>query len=105
MIQNSDKKPNLAKRDAAERIAIAALGYLAADAQHLERFLSLSGLDPADLRQAAAAPGFFAGLLDFILEDESLLLAFAADHGINPTEILRARSHLAQPHEEGLREG
>lgn len=105
MIRNSEKKPNLADRDAAEHIAIAALGYLAADPEHLERFLSLSGLDPADLRRAAASPGFFAGVLDFILEDESLLLAFAADHGINPAAIVRARSHLAQTREEGLRDG
>lgn len=105
MIRNRDQTPSPAERNAAELVAIAALGYLAVDPQRLERFLSLSGLDPADLRRAATGPGFLLGVLDFILEDEALLLAFAAEQGTTPERIVRARTRLASPHEEGLREG
>lgn len=105
MIRNRDTKPSRAERDAAEHLAIAALGYLAADLHHLERFISLSGLDPSGLRDAATSPGFLAGVLDFLLEDESLLLAFAADQGLKPDHVVRARSRLAGINEEGLREG
>jgi len=104
MIRSRDATPSRAEHDAAERLAISALGYLAADPDHLERFLSLSGLDPSSLRDAAASPDFLAGVLDFMLEDENLLLAFAADQNIRPETIVRARSRLARPNEEGLRE-
>lgn len=105
MIRTRDHSPSPAERNAAELVAIAALGYLAADATHLERFLSLSGLDPADLRAAATSPGFLLGVLDFLLEDEALLIAFAKEQGTPPERIVRARTRLASPQEEGLREG
>jgi hypothetical protein len=105
MIRNRENKPSAAERDAAEHVAIAALGFLASDPHHLERFLSLSGLDPSGLREAAASPGFLAGVLDFLLEDESLLLAFAADQGLKPDSIVKARARLARHNEQGLREG
>lgn len=105
MIRNRDQSPSPAERNAAELVAIAALGYIAADPSHLERFLSLSGLDPSGLREASTSPGFLLGVLDFLLEDESLLLAFAADQGSTPERVVRARTRLASPNEEGLREG
>lgn len=105
MIRNRETQPSKAERDAAETLAITALGYLASDAHHLERFLSLSGLQPTELRKAAASSGFLAGVLDFFLEDESLLLAFAADQSLKPEAIVRARARLASYHEDGLREG
>lgn len=105
MIRNRDTKPSRAEQDAAEHLAISALGYLAADPEHLERFLSLSGLDPSGLREAAASPGFLAGVLDFLLEDESLLLTFAAEQGLRPEAVVKARARLARYNEQGLREG
>ena len=105
MIRNRDQTPSPAERNSAELVAIAALGFLAADPTHLERFLSLSGLDPADLRRAATGPGFLLGVLDFILEDKALLLAFAAEQSTTPERVVRARTRLASPHEDGLRDG
>lgn len=86
-------------RAAAEALAIEVLGYLAADPASLERFMRLSGLDVADLRAAAAEPGFFVAVLDFLAADESLLLAFAANAGRDPAAIGRARQVLAPPEE------
>lgn len=79
----------------AEEIAIAALGFLAGDPARLERFLSLTGLDPASLRAAAQAPGFLGSVLDHLMADEGLLLAFAADSRIAPEAITTARARLA----------
>ena len=85
------------RREAAESLAVEALGFLADDDTRLERFLSLSGLGPENLRAAASAPGFFAAVLDHVAGDETLLLAYAAHGGHAPTEVVRARDVLAPP--------
>ncbi len=84
-------------REAAETLAIEVLTYIAADPATLERFMSLSGLDVGNLRAAAAEPGFFVGVLDFLSSDEAMLLAFAANAGRDPASIARARHNLAPP--------
>ncbi len=81
----------------AEGLAAEGLGFLASDIERLEPFLSLTGLDPRNLRKAAAAPGFLAGVLDHIAGDERLLLAFASASGHPPGDIARAHALLAGP--------
>ncbi len=81
-------------REAAESLAVQALTFLGSDPERLGRFLSLSGLGPQSLRAAAAAPGFLAGVLEHIAGDEALLVAFAAEAGVEPAEIDRARRLL-----------
>ncbi len=78
-------------------MAIEGLGFIAGDPGRLEPFLALSGLDPRGLRAAAADPGFLAGVLDHMMANERLLLAFAADSGRPPTDVARARAVLAGP--------
>ena len=80
--------------DEAEGLAISALAYLAGNPDALGRFLSLSGIGPADLRMAAREPGFLAGVLEFFLADESLLLSFVEEAQIRPTMIAVARHAL-----------
>lgn len=83
--------------DWAQTLAIRCLAFLAADMERLEPFLSLSGLDPTRLRVAAAQTGFLTGVLDYFLGNETVLLQFAAEDGIDPAEIGRARAVLAGP--------
>jgi hypothetical protein len=78
----------------AEGVAFAALSFLADRPQELARFLSLSGTDPTDLRRLAASSGFLAGLLDFFLHDEALLLAFASTAGLDPGAVAAAHRQL-----------
>jgi len=78
-------------------MAVAALSFLAADRERLERFLSVTGLGPHNLRGAAADPGFYGSVLDHLLADEPLLLAFAAEARLKPEEIARARQTLSGP--------
>lgn len=80
--------------ESAETLAISALSWIAADPTTLDRFLGLSGLSPQTLRAAAAAPGFLAGVLDFLAADEHLLVVFAAESGCDPAEVGRARQAL-----------
>jgi len=63
--------------------------------ERLRRFLDLSGLDPANLREAAADPGFLLGILDYVSGDEALLVAFATDAGIDANAIETARRLLS----------
>jgi hypothetical protein len=76
--------------DAGMSIAVAALNFLAADVPRLERFLSITGLGPNNLRDAAADAGFCASVLDYVLSDEPLLLSFAEAEGLHPEQVARA---------------
>lgn len=71
-------------RAEAEVIALKALGFLASDPERLSRFLTLSGVDLADIATVAETPDFLAGLLNHLLQDESLLLTFTAEQELDP---------------------
>lgn len=71
-------------RGEAEVIALKALGFLATEPDRLSRFLALSGVDLADIGAVAQNPDFLAGLLNHLLQDESLLLTFTAEQELDP---------------------
>ena len=89
------RKAPPASREFAESVAIQALNFLATDPARLGRFLALSGLGPDSIRSAAAEPGFLAGVLEHVAGDEALLVAFAAEVGIAPADVDKARAALA----------
>jgi len=62
--------------DDAAIVALKALAYLANQPDALERFLALSGIGVAQMRQRASEPAFLAGVVEFLLTDETLLVAF-----------------------------
>jgi hypothetical protein len=80
--------------DDAQSMAVTGLTFLAADAQRLETFLSITGLGPHNLRQAADDPGFYGSVLEYLLADERLLLAFAADAGLEAGDVAKALEKL-----------
>ena len=82
------------RRESAENIAISALGFLAANQEHLEGFIALSGLAPDAIREAAADPGFLTGVLQHVLTDERLASAFALETGLSPEDLARAAHAL-----------
>ena len=88
------KSPARDRCEAAEAMAVAALGFLAAEPERLSRFVALSGLEVADLRRAARDEGFLAGIMAYVAADEALLLEFAAASGRNPEEIAAAHRVL-----------
>lgn len=80
--------------DRAETIALQALAFLAGDEQALDGFLRLTGMGLPDIRAAAANPDMLAGVLDYLLQDEPMLLAFCDTAEIRPDEPGRARAYL-----------
>ncbi|MCO5065993.1 MAG: DUF3572 domain-containing protein [Rhizobiaceae bacterium] len=80
--------------EAAEQLAIEALAYIAGDPTLMSRFLALTGIEAASIRQAAAQPGFLAGVLHFIAAHEPTLLAFADARSIPPGDVLKAMRAL-----------
>ena len=87
---------------AAEKQAILALGFIAEEPKRLASFLTATGLRADTIRQAARQPGFLGGVLEHILGDESLLIAFAQSAGIDPAEVARAAAALGGRWERDL---
>ena len=81
-------------RDAAVAIAAQAVAFLAADDDRLGRFLALTGLSPTELKTGLGQPAFLGAVLDHLLGDEPLLLAFAEAVEIAPELPAAARRLL-----------
>jgi hypothetical protein len=81
--------------EAAESLAIQALAFLAAEPERLGRFLATTGIGPERIRTAAREPQFLAGLLDYLVGDEQLLIGFANQNSLDPADVARACSALA----------
>jgi hypothetical protein len=92
--RNAMKKAALDAREAAESVAIAALAYIAGEPEQLGRFLAITGIGPDQIRQAAREPRFLAGVLEHVMGDERLLMAFAEQSGIEPATIGKAQEAL-----------
>ena len=90
-----DSSGSKSLRDEAESLAVSALSFLAAEPERLAGFLTLTGLGPETVRQAARDPAFLPAVLDYLMANEAVLLAFAAEHGLDPAAIVAARKVLA----------
>jgi len=90
----SERRAGLDKK-ACEMLAIEALAFLAGQPEALARFLALTGVGPHSLRAAAADPAFLAGVLDHVLSDEALLVAFAEAADVKPERLAEARRALS----------
>jgi hypothetical protein len=88
-------KPSAVDREEAETIAVQGLGFLGGDPARLARFLALTGLEPVQLRREAQSAWFMAAVLDHLLSDESLLLVFCAETGVDPARVGPARRALS----------
>ena len=81
--------------ETAEILALEALAWLVGQPDGIARFLTVTGLEAADLRQAAGDRDLLGSVLDFMLTNEPLLLEFCQDASIPPKRIHVARHHLA----------
>ena len=79
---------------AAEIIALKGLTFLANSDGPLDRFMTLTGTGPADLRARAGEPEFLAAVMDFLMSDEALLTNFCENAAIDPRELQMARQAL-----------
>ena len=94
--RSSTRSAREAKKNATA-LAVTALSFIAAEPERLGRFLALSGIGPESIRDAARDPDFLIGVLDHLCEDETLLVGFAEQNGIDPDDVMRARVALAGP--------
>ena len=88
------KRPAPHAREAAEMLAIQALGFIAEEPERLQSFLVATGLTVEHIRAAARERHFLAGVLEHMLSDESLLVAFADSAGLDPAAVARAHQVL-----------
>ena len=93
-MRDSLKSKQSSNPNSARSLAVRALAFIGADSDRLTRFLNLTGLGPHNLRSAAADPAFLDSVLDYLVADEELLVAFAADAGVKPEAVARAHEAL-----------
>lgn len=83
--------------NAARDLSDNALHFVASDPELTAAMLAASGADAGGLRQMAARPEFATFLLDFLLEEDARVLAFARAAGIRPEDVMAARYALSGP--------
>jgi hypothetical protein len=83
-------------------LAIQALGFIAEEPDRLGAFLAMTGLAPEQIRGAVREPSFLVGVLEHMLGDENLLIAFSQSAGIDPADIARASNALGRRWERDL---
>ena len=81
-------------QDAAETLALQALGWIAAQDEVFDAFMGASGLDREGLSTRLAQPEVLVAILDFLLSDDAFVTGFAQDAGIAPDLPMRARASL-----------
>jgi len=91
--------------EGAESVAAQALHFLSLEPDRLERFMSLSGFSIDALRQASDDRSTLEGILDYVLNDEALVLGLAEFADIDPTVPAVARAVLdgSAHHDDGAR--
>jgi hypothetical protein len=77
-------------------IALRAMAATLGEQRLAERFLSLSGIEPPELRQRASDPDVLVALLRFLEAHEPDLLAIAEQLGVKPVALVAARRELEQ---------
>jgi hypothetical protein len=80
-----------------QETAIAVLGWLAGEADMFSRFLALTGVEPAQVRNAVNDPGFLSGMLDFVMQHEPTAIAFCESSATHPDTLTAAWRHFSSP--------
>lgn len=86
--------PSDSQATADRDLALSAFAFIAADDELVAGLLNAGGASASDLRAMAQRPEFAGFILDFLLEADDRVLAFAAAEGISPEAVQRARWRL-----------
>lgn len=87
------KRRKLSTEDA-ETLGLQALAFIAGEERALLGLIAESGLAPDSLGRAAGDAAFLGCVLDFMLRDEALLLAFCDAQDLPPELPAQARTLL-----------
>nr|WP_285016840.1 DUF3572 domain-containing protein [Novosphingobium sp. fls2-241-R2A-195] len=77
-----------------QALALNALGWVLSDQDRAERFLSLTGLTPEELRASLGEPSTLGAVLDFLCAHEPDLLGAADALGVQPEMLVAAQRKL-----------
>ena len=72
-----------------EELAAICLNQLAQDPEQLADFMGIAGFSPDGLRKAVGTESFALGLLDYVVQNEPLLLAIGQQNALQPETIMR----------------
>ena len=90
------RRPNIGHNfDHAESTGAAVFAFLAAEPEHFSRFADITGIDLSDIKETAGTKEFLAGVLEYLLSDESLLLNFCENNNIQPGSVQKAQMILS----------
>ena len=81
-------------REKSEIIALQALTFIAGREKTLSWMMTETGIDPSDLATSADNAEILAGVLDFLLTHEDILIDFCAEENMNANNPARARRFL-----------
>lgn len=77
-----------------QALALNALGWVLSDQDRAERFLSLTGLTPEELRASLGEPSTLGAVLDFLCAHEPDLLGAADALGVQPEMLVAVQRKL-----------
>lgn len=80
--------------EAAEALALEAVGWIAGTDDLLSVFIGATGIDPGALAGRLSQPETLAAILDFLFLDDAWVLAFMAQSGVTPETLRAARACL-----------
>lgn len=80
--------------EAAQVLALQALGWIASDDEVFPLFLTATGANLSDLRLRAADPVFLTAVLEFLMQDDKWVVAFCDAAGQPYTAPQAARAAL-----------
>lgn len=82
------------EQELAETEALTMLSWLAGNEDVFNAFLSSTGATVADVTSKAAQPTFLASVVDYLMTEDALVIAWAEFTGRRPETILQIRAGL-----------
>ena len=83
-----------ASQPSTDEIADLCLTHLVNNPEQLADFMSITGLSPNNLKRAASDGTLATGLIDYVVQNEPLLLAICQSASIKPDAVMRAWAKL-----------
>ena len=77
-----------------QELADLCLQHLAQNPEQLAEFMGYSGLSPDGLRRGVGTKSFALGLIDYVVQNEPLLVAIAEANRLQPESIMRVWAKL-----------
>ena len=77
-----------------DELADICLTHLLQNPEQLADFMSISGLGADALRRAVNQPSFGRGLIDYVVQNEPLLLAICRENSLSPETVMRVWARL-----------